>query len=52
VPEAAPIRAALRDTGSAYRRLASAAHARDRRAWRLARRETLRREARLERVLR
>jgi protein kinase-like protein len=48
----APIRAGLRKTESAYRRLAATARARDRRAWRLARRETLRREARLERVLR
>jgi Protein kinase domain len=52
VPATAPIRAGLRDTEGAYRRLASTARARDRRAWRLARRETLRREARLERVLR
>jgi hypothetical protein len=52
IPEAAPIRSALRETESAYRRLASTARARDRGAWRLARRETLRREARLERVLR
>jgi Protein kinase domain len=52
VPGVAPIRAGLRETETAYRRLASTARARDRRAWRLARRETLRREARLERVLR
>jgi Protein kinase domain len=52
VPGEAHIRAGLRATESAYRRLASTARARDRRAWRLARRETLRREARLERLLR
>jgi Protein kinase domain len=52
LPAAGPIRAALGETEGAYRRLASTARAGDRRAWRLARRETLRREARLERVLR
>jgi serine/threonine-protein kinase len=52
VAAAVPMRSALSDTESAYRRLASTARARDRRAWRQARRETRRREAQLERVLR
>jgi hypothetical protein len=52
VPRVAPIRASLRETESAYRRLAAAARKRDRRGWRLARRATLRREVRLERLLR
>jgi hypothetical protein len=52
IPAAAPIRGALRETEGAYRRLASTARERDRRAWRLATRETRRREAQLERVLR
>jgi serine/threonine protein kinase len=52
VPGEARIRARLRETEGAYRRLASAARARDRQAWRQGRRETLRREARLERALR
>jgi Protein kinase domain len=52
VPDAARIRAGLRETEGGYRRLATTARAQDRRAWRLARRETLRREALLERVLR
>lgn len=51
-PATEPIRAGLRETEAAYRRLASTARAHDRRAWRVARRETQRREARLERVLR
>jgi hypothetical protein len=52
VPAAEPIRTALGETESAYRRLAATARARDRRAWRQARREIERREARLERALR
>ena len=51
-PREAAIRARLRETEGAYRRLAAAARARDRRGWRLARRETRRREAALERALR
>ena len=50
-PAAAPIRAGLREAENAYRRLAASAQARDRVEWRLARRETRRREARLVRVL-
>lgn len=46
------IRSSVRNTESAYRRLASAARARDRAAWRRARQATRRREAQLERVLR
>jgi serine/threonine-protein kinase len=52
IPPAAPIRRALHETESAYRRLARTARAQDRRAWRLAARETRRREAQLERALR
>jgi Protein kinase domain len=52
LPAAAPIRAGLRETENAYRRLAASARARDRLSWRVARRETRRREARLLRVLR
>jgi Protein kinase domain len=52
LPATAPIRRALRETQGAYRRLASTARSRDRRAWHRARRETRRREAQLERVLR
>jgi hypothetical protein len=51
VPAATPIRRVLGETESAYRRLASTARARDRRAWRQASRETRRREAQLERTL-
>jgi Protein kinase domain len=51
VPAAAPIRDALRRTEGSYRRLASTARARNRRAWRKARSETRRSEAQLERVL-
>jgi hypothetical protein len=51
-PRETSIRAALRDTESAYRRLAAAARARDRAAWRRAGVATERREARLERALR
>jgi hypothetical protein len=52
VPAAAPIKAGLRRTEKAYRRLAATARARDRGAWRQARRETARGEAQLERTLR
>jgi serine/threonine kinase PknH len=52
VPAAARLRSALRGTESAYRRLARAARARDRQAWRAAAGETRRNEARLERALR
>jgi hypothetical protein len=52
VPAAGPIGGALRDTESAYRRLARTARAQDRRAWRLAVRETRRSDAQLERALR
>jgi hypothetical protein len=52
LPATVPMRRALRETEGAYRRLASTARARDRGAWRRARRETRRREAQLERVLR
>jgi hypothetical protein len=51
-PAVAPVRASLRHTEAAYRRLGAAARRQDRSAWRAARRETLRREARLERALR
>ena len=52
VPAAGRLRGALRGTESAYRRLARAARVQDRRAWRLAARESRRREAQLERALR
>jgi Protein kinase domain len=52
VPAAAAIRGGLRETESAYRRLAAAARARDPGPWRRARRETRQREAQLERTLR
>ena len=52
VPAAAPIREALHETENAYRRLASTARARDRRAWREARGDAERREVQLERALR
>jgi Protein kinase domain len=52
VPAARPIRAALGETETAYRRLAATARERDRAAWRRAVRETRRREAQLERALR
>ena len=51
VPAVRPIRAPLRETESAYRRLATTARARDRRDWRQARSETRRSEAQLERAL-
>jgi Protein kinase domain len=52
LPAAAPIRAALGDTESAYRRLAATARERDRGEWRLAVRDTRHREAQLESALR
>jgi Protein kinase domain len=52
IPGAGRIAERLRETERAYRRLASAARSRDRRAWRVARRATVRREAGLERALR
>jgi serine/threonine kinase PknH len=51
VPGEARIRAAMRETEGAYRRLAAAARSRDRQAWRAARRATARREAALRRAL-
>jgi Protein kinase domain len=52
IPREASIRGALRDSESAYRRLASAARAGNRAAWRRARLSAERREARLARALR
>jgi Protein kinase domain len=52
VPAARPIRRALRETEGAYRRLAATARARDRSAWREARRATRLAEAQVERTLR
>jgi Protein kinase domain len=52
VPAAVAIRSDLRQTESAYRRLAAAARARDPDRWRQARAETRRREVELERTLR
>jgi hypothetical protein len=51
VPAAGAIRDGLRETESAYRRLAATARARDLGPWRRARRETRQREAQLERTL-